>query len=397
MNSRTLIILGASLVALAVISKLGSGAKGPQENPAGLKPGARLLPLEDFNQVASLTFADSTQKLELAKSGSNWVVKSLFGYPADFNRVADELNKYSELRVGQVMRASPAQIKEFGLDPAATGEGVTKPAVATLADASGKTLVTLNIGAERSRPSSGGQGGFPDSHYVKVNDGPVVLVDQYLGRPGMSGHDWIGTQLLGVNADELTEVDIRDKDGKAYGLTRAADGKFVAKAKADKEEVKNEGAQSVFGSISYLSISDVAGPAGSVPNAFADNGPQFKAKTRDGVVYQLDIGATNANGSRYLKLAATYEKPAPPAVTNAPAAGSTNVPPELVAYETSVSNAQKTVASVTSKHAPWIYLVADSSTANLTMPREQVIAIPPPPTNAPAAANTVVSPPVEVK
>lgn len=396
MKSRTLVILGLSLVGLAVVSKL-SGPRSAKEAPGGLKPGGRLLAIEDFNKIAGLTFVDGTQTVELVKSGSNWVVKSLFNYPANFDRVADELNKYSELRIGQVMRASPAQMKEFGLDAAATGDGVTKPAVATLSDAAGKKLAVLTIGAERSRPSSGGQGGFPDSHYVQVDNGPVVLVDQYLGRPGVNGRDWIGTQLLGVNADELSEVDVRDKEGKTYGLTRSKDGVFAAKAKADKEEVKNEGAQSLFGSISYLTITDVAGPAGSVAGAFPDNGPQYKAKTRDGVTYQLDIGATNASGSRYLKLAASFEKPAPPVVTNAPAAGATNVPPELAAYETSVSNAQKTVATVTTKHTPWIYLVADSSTANLTMPREQVIAIPPPPTNTPAAANTVVSPPVEVK
>ena len=117
MKSRTLIILGASLVGLALVSKLGSGSKGTKENAGGLKPGSRLVPIEDFNKVAALTFADGTQTLELVKSGSNWVVKSLFNYPADFNRVADELNKYSELRVGQVMRASPTQLKEFGPIP----------------------------------------------------------------------------------------------------------------------------------------------------------------------------------------------------------------------------------------------------------------------------------------
>ena len=50
MKSRTLIILGASLVGLALVSKLGSGSKGTKENAGGLKPGSRLVPIEDFSR-----------------------------------------------------------------------------------------------------------------------------------------------------------------------------------------------------------------------------------------------------------------------------------------------------------------------------------------------------------
>lgn len=401
MKPRTLVILGIVFVALAALVKF-SGHRPAREAPGGLKPGSRLFTIEDFNKVAGITIADGTQTVELAKTGGKWSIASAWNYPANFDRVADELNKYDQLRVGGTPRASAKDLKDFGLDPSAEGEGVTRPAIVTLRDADKKELAVLKIGAERTRPAGGGgggMGGYADSQYVQLGTGPVVLADQNVGRPGNQRKDWITTQLLSINAEQIMEIDIVDKDGKSYGLARNTNMNFVAKQKAEKEEVKDEGARTVFGAISYLNISDVAGPTGSIASAFAGTNSMYRAKTKDGLVYTLDLGASNGQSARYAHLSVGFEAPVRPlphsAGTNAP---DTNAVAAIAkAFESKTATDKKTAEEQQAAHAPWIYLIDDSAASNLTLPREQVIGIPPPPTNAPAATEQPVAAPAGTK
>ena len=399
--------LGALVVALAVLAGLAlfSGPGGAKKT-VGPKSGDRLMTIEDFNKVAGLSISDGTQSLDLVKSGGKWVVKALSGYPASFDKVADELNKYDQLRIGRVMPGGEKALREYGLDPSATGDGATRPATVKLLDEAGKELGVLQIGADRARPSGNAAGGsFPDSQYVRVGEGPVVLVDTYLGRPGLNGRDWIDTQLLNVQADDVVEVDIKDRDGKSYGLTRGSNGTYLARAKATNEEVKTEGASAVFGAIGWLNLADVAGPAASVTDAFDAASPQYRAKTKDGLTYTIDIGKTNSS-RRFAKVSVKFEAPPPPAeailsngvpaqvpavaVTTNAAAAPTNAEERAVAamraHQTRVEATRKTFEEQTARLQPWVYLLEDYTTQNLTMPREQVIAVPAPVTNAPSAA-----------
>lgn len=394
MKSRTLVILGLVLVALAVVVKL-SGRKTAPAETGPVKPGAPVFAIDDFNQVAGITIADGTQAVELVKSDNKWTIASSWNHPANFERVADDiLSKYALLRVGRVIKASPAELRDFGLDPAATGEDAKKPVVVTLRDAGKKELAVFKLGVERSRPSTGGgMGGYPDSQYVQVGDGPVLLVDENLGRPGATRKDWITTQLLNVNAEQIVDLDVVDKNGVSYGLARDTNMSFYAKQKADKEEVKDEGARSLFGAISYLNVSDVAGPTGAVADAFSGTNSSYRAKTKDGLIYRLDLGAVTGS-ARYAHLSVSFEAPPPvapqPVGTNAV---DTNLVASLVkAYEDKTAKDKKAAADLQALHAPWLYLIEESATANLTLPREQVIALPPPPTNAPAASATTAEP-----
>lgn len=402
MKSRTILMLVVVLATLAGLALLQN--RDGRKPVAGPKPGDRLLSIEDFNQVAGLRFADGTQSLELVKSGGKWVVAALSNYPASFDKVADELNKYDQLRIGQVMPGGEKALREYGLDPAATGEGAPGPAVVTFRDGTGKDLGVLQIGLDRARPAgNAANGNFPDSQYVRAGQGPVVLVDTYLGRPGLQGRDWIETQLLNVQADDVVEVDVKDRDGKSYGLLRGSNGTYLARSKATNEEVKAEGASALFGAIGWFSMSDVAGPAASVTGAFDAAASQYRAKTKDGLVYTVDIG-TLKGSQRHARIAVAFDAPPPPpeALTSngvpavVPAAvANTNLLPAATNAESAavahmrlhqgrVDANRKIAEGQNSRHQGWVYLVEDSSAQNLTLPREQAIAVPVPQTNAPA-------------
>lgn len=382
MKSRSLLILAVAFIALVLVAKF-AGQSSKREAPGGLKPGSRLFALDDFNQVARISIADATQTVVLVKNAAGkWTVESLHNHPADFDRVADDiLNKLGQLRVGEARKASEKSLKDYGLDATATGEGSVTPVSVSLKDAAGKDLGALKIGKERSRPAAGGQGGFPDSQFVQLDKGPVVLVTETLGRPSAAGKDWISTKLLAVTAEQLERVSVNDKDGKSYELTRGLDGKFSAKEKADAESVLDEGARTLFGAIAYLNATDVAGPADQTADAFAGTNWSFTAKSTDGATYSVTVGKA-AGALRHARFAIAYDKPAMPTGTDTNA-----VEAAKKSFEEKIAKDSAAATALNAQLAPWTYLIEESAAMTLALPREQVIGIPPPPsTNAAPAA-----------
>lgn len=388
MKTRNLIVLGIVLVALVLLAHF-TGRRPVGEAPGGMKSGARLFPIEDFNKVGGVTISDGTQRVDLVKTGGKWSVASSWNYPADFDRIADELNRYDQMRVGEAMRVATEDLKEFGLDASATG-GIAEPTVVTLRDAGNKEMCVFKIGRERNRPASGGKVGFADGQYVRIGDGPVVLVDQNAGRPGSRGKDWLNTQLLQIGAEQIIDIEVIDRDGKSYGLVRGTNMTVHAKEKTSAEELKDEGAKNVLGAISYLGFNDLAGPTGSVNNAFSGSNSMYCAKTRDGFIYRFDLGGPAGPATRYAHLTVGFEQPPPPvfapaANTNAAA---TNTVVEMKIYEEKTAQDKKHACELNALHSPWIYLLDDSTAMNLIIPREQVIAIPQPTNAVPSASGS---------
>ena len=388
MQPRNLIVLGIVLVVLVLCAHF-TGRQPVREAPGGLMSGTRLFPIDDFNKVAGISIGDGMQRVDLVKTSGKWSVASSWNYPADFDKIADELNRYDQMRVGEAMRASTEDLKAFGLDSSATG-GTTGPAIVTLRDAGNRELCVFKIGKERNRPASGGKGGFADGQYVRIGDGPVVLVDQNAGKPGSRGKDWINTQLLQIAAEQIMDIEIIDRDGKSYGLVRDTNMTVHAKEKTNTEELKDEGVKNVLGAINYLGFNDLAGPTGSVHNAFSSSNSMYCAKTRDGVIYRLDLGGTAGPAMRYAHLTVGFEQPPPPVFgpsANTNATG-TNAVAEMKVYEEKTAKDKKTAGELNALHSPWIYLLDESSAMNLMLSREQVIAIPPPTNTVPSASGS---------
>ena len=158
MNSKSLFtLLGVAVVlgGAAYFMQRGSRPAAAKLNGKAILPGLR---------VADVARVEAG-KLTLAASADGWKVESLHGYPADREKIAENLMKLAELKVGQVARG-----RKLGAE--------TKVA---LKDASGKELATLALGDKHMKKPTGQAamygGGYPDGRYVAFGGETVLATD----------------------------------------------------------------------------------------------------------------------------------------------------------------------------------------------------------------------------
>ena len=102
MKTKNLVILAVVAAALGCAAYfLSSGSR-----PAAAKlNGKTVLPGLSVADVARVEIGGG--KLVLASAAGGWKVESLYGYPADREKIADNLMKLAELKVKQVSAPRP--------------------------------------------------------------------------------------------------------------------------------------------------------------------------------------------------------------------------------------------------------------------------------------------------
>ena len=200
MTTKNLIILAAVAVVLGGAAYfLNGGAKSssPKLN------GKAVLPDLDASAVAKIEVGD---KLVLAAGDKGWTVETYHGYPASREKIAENLLKLGELKVGQVVRGKK-------LD-------ATTPVV--LKDAAGKELAKLELGPRHEKWGHG--------RYAKF-DGASVLVSDSLDAFGDDPKQWIETKVVDepwisfneIADAKLTEADFGFKTGVVAKVTVGSD------------------------------------------------------------------------------------------------------------------------------------------------------------------------------
>lgn len=148
MTNKNLAVLAVAAVALGGAALyLNSSSR-----PAGAKlNGEKVLPGLDAAEVASIEFGE---KLKLSAGDGGWKIDTYYGYPADRTKIADNLMKLVELKVGQVAR----------------GKKIEKPENLVLRDAAGKALAELPLGERHAKWGHG--------RYALYKGEAVLLSDQ---------------------------------------------------------------------------------------------------------------------------------------------------------------------------------------------------------------------------
>lgn len=148
MTNKNLVILGGVAAVLAAVAfSLNSSSKtvGAKLN------GEKVLPSLNVADVASVSYGD---KLLISSSADGWKIDTYYGYPASREKIADNLLKLAELKVGQTAR----------------GVKIEKPISVRLSDAEGKVVAELPLG---DRHSKWGRG-----RYALYKNQSVLLSDQ---------------------------------------------------------------------------------------------------------------------------------------------------------------------------------------------------------------------------
>ncbi len=340
MTSKKLVSLAVTAVVLGGLAYLSSSGKKVKPQPLAGKPVLGALDLSDVQKLE--IGADGGKKLVLESTDSGWVIKSLFGYPADISKIRENLLKLKDLKIGHV----------------ATGKKLNAPALVDLQSASGKSLATLRLGEKHMRKPSGemeqmGGDGFPDGRYVSAagNDA-VYLVKETLEAFDGDPKSWTETQIASVPAADLTAVELAS-GGQTLTLHKR-DGSWTLEGLDAKEELDTSKTYSVEGALNYLSFTSVVDPALTDEQLGMTTGAVFKASLRSGEVYTAKVGAAAPGGSdRYFKVSAAFT----PTGTNA----------------TENAELAKKTEAFNAKAGKWTYTIPSYNAENLSKRRADLV------------------------
>ena len=192
MNNKSLIILAAVAVVLGVTAYfLNGGAKSsaPKLN------GKAVLPELDASAVAKIEVGG---KLVLAAGDKGWTVETYHGYPASREKIAENLLKLGDLKVGQVVRGK-------ALD-------ATTPVV--LRDAAGKELANLALGPKHAKWGHG--------RYAKFEGETVLISDTLDAFEGDAAKQWIETKVVDepwISFNDIADAKLTEADFGLLGCT----------------------------------------------------------------------------------------------------------------------------------------------------------------------------------
>jgi len=285
MNSKSLIGLAA------VAAVLGGAAYFLQ---SGNKPAAAKL--NGKTVLPGLSVADVAHveagSLTLAAGADGWKVESLHGYPADREKIAENLMKLAELTVGQV-----AHGRKLGTETALT-----------LKDAAGKTLADLKLGDKHSKKAKGQMamygGGYPDGRYVAFG-GETVLVKDTLDAFDGDVKQWCNTRIASIPSSDVTAVKFAH-GADVVELEKGTNSTWVLKGLTAKEELDTSKTYSLDSALSYLDFNAVADPKLTEAELGFKTGYVYTVTVKEGsntVSHVATVGNKVKDGSdRYFKL-----------------------------------------------------------------------------------------------
>ncbi len=192
MTNKNLAVLAVAAVALGGAALyLNSSSR-----PAGAKlNGEKVLPGLDAAEVASIEFGE---KLRLSAGDGGWKIDTYHGYPADRTKIADNLMKLVELKVGQVAR----------------GKKIEKPESLVLRDAAGKALAELPLGERHAKWGHG--------RYALYKGEAVLLSDQLDAFESTDADAdakrWCETKIVDEPWISFNKVADPKADAAAYGF-----------------------------------------------------------------------------------------------------------------------------------------------------------------------------------
>lgn len=172
MTNKNLVALAAVAIVLGGAAYMLSSSSKPSAAKLNGKP---ILPGLDVSAVASIEVGD---KLKLSSGDQGWTLDTLYGYPADRSKIAENLLKLVDLKVGQVAR----------------GRALGESKDIVLKDSAGKELVRLPIGDKHR------------GRYVGFA-GETVLVTDSLDAFDGGVRDWCDTRLADFDVNFNTVAD----------------------------------------------------------------------------------------------------------------------------------------------------------------------------------------------
>ena len=298
MSKKTLLVLVVLLAVLAGAMWM-SGRQAASPSGKSAVDGGRLLPSVDASTVRAIAIEDGVATTHLAKVDGVWSVAEQDNYPADFNRLREMMRAIDETENAQVAEEGPAHLAEFGL----AADAEPAPIRVALEHAQGTTV--LNLGKTREPRRSDPYWGAPAGRYVRVDEGPVLLIKEDIRMVAADPAQWWDRLLLEVAPESIRKMEVGSADG-TFAIERGTNGAFAAVGAAEGETVEEGAADRLFGALGNLRAEKILAPEESA--AAFSNAVSCVAET-EGATYRIQLGEALADqgDGRPIKIETTAE------------------------------------------------------------------------------------------
>lgn len=292
MKARQLAIVLVALIVLGGIALVLRSRNATSWREAATVAQGKVLNFQ-LNDAAHLTIKNGTEELNLVKKNEVWTVAERFDYPADFNQVADVIQKLWELRPAQDVKVGPSQLGRLDLvEPGKESNGSSS----MLIDVKGsddKRIAALLLGKKQLRESDQSAVGMAAAgRYAMPLDGSnhVFLVSETFDQVQTKPERWLSKDFIKVQeAKAITVAGLtpnmnwklaRDTTSTAWRLVDAQPGEELDAAKV-------MAAATLLASASFA---DVLSPKTPPADTGLDKPATVRIETFDGFVYDLRIG-----------------------------------------------------------------------------------------------------------
>lgn len=285
-----------ALWALVVLLAALSGAmwmKGrPVSVPVGKDAiaGRGLIPSIDMGTVRSIAIEDGAATTHLAQVDGVWCVAEQGDYPADVNRLRTLMRSIDGAENPQVAETGAAHLAEYGL----AVDGASAPLRISLEHDKGTTVLSLGKNRE-SRNDEATRMPAP-GRYVRVGEGPVLLIKDDIAMVTADPDQWWDRMLLEVAPESIQKVAVGSGEG-AYAIERGTNGMFSLVGGTAEEEVDLSAANRLLGALRSLRAEQILGEPTIFRNALSC---RFEA---EGATYSIHMGEalSDQGGGRPVK------------------------------------------------------------------------------------------------
>lgn len=361
MKGKNLLVLIVLAVVLAIVAvKTSDNGSKSSPNVIG-KPVFPDLVADDVEKIV-ITSAEGTTTV--ARVNDIWSVPDRFNYPADFNKLKDYILKFTDMKIGQIMKLDEKQKAAMKLTPA-TGTRVD------LVGKNNATITSILIGEARMRKPAGEMaeyGGYPDGQYISPDNGKnIYLVSAALSELPLNAKNWLDPDLLNVMSSDIKEISITGPDRKDTKLIRKKDNTgFELDGISTNEVTVDSKMYSLESALSYMKLDEVADPSLNSEATGLDKPTVFKATTHKGEFFTVKLGKKkDGTDYRFCK----FETALIPAEKQ-PDAKDENEKKKMEEAAKARKELEDKIKGINDKLSKWTYLISAQKADTMTPARD---------------------------
>ena len=293
MTGRTLIVLAAALVVLALVAFWGQRGDAPVTQQDALFLPELEAALGDIDRVRVVGAGNET-RATLERRSDSWVVAEKGGYPADIAKIRSALRALAEARIVEQKTANPEFYDRLGVESV---ENETASGVELVAYAGDDVRASVIVGDSDAA----------NLQYVRASDAATsYLVDRRIEVP-RDAVGWIDTTIMDISSSRIASVTIEHPDGETVRITKNApdDTNFTVENVPEGRELSYPGVANVLANtLRNLRLDDVAAASDELP----DETTRTTFRTFDGLV--VTATSYTRDGEQWVRFEASAEETA---------------------------------------------------------------------------------------